>query len=59
MVAAAIRTIFAQPDAAHVARKVTEVATTVEERFPAVADQLTDAARRLITAVCMELHDEW
>jgi len=105
MVAAAIRTVFAQPDAAHVARQVDEVAATLQDRFPAVSAQLLDAAAdltafaafpeahwtkiwstnplerlngeikrrtrvvgifpndasalRLITAVCVELHDEW
>ena len=105
MVAAAVRTIFAQPDADHVTRQVAEVATTLEGQFPTVATQLLDtadeltafasfppgywtkiwstnplervnaeikrrtrvvgifpndaAALRLITAVCVEQHDEW
>ena len=105
MVAAAVRTIFAQPDAAHVTHQVGEVAATLESQFPAVAAQLLDAqddvcafatfpqahwtkiwstnplervngeikrrtrvvgifpndaaALRLITAVCVEQHDEW
>ena len=105
MVAAAVRTIFAQPDADHVTRQVAEVATTLEGQFPTVAAQLLDtadeltafasfppghwtkiwstnplervnaeikrrtrvvgifpndaAALRLITAVCVEQHDEW
>ena len=105
MVAAAVRTIFAQPDATHVTHQVSEVAATLEAQFPAVAAQLLDAqddvcafstfpqahwnkiwstnplervngeikrrtrvvgifpndaaALRLITAVCVEQHDEW
>ena len=105
MVAAMIRTIFAQPDAKHVERQLKEVATTLQRQFPQVADMLLDAAEditafrhfpvshwqkiwstnslerlnaeikrrtrvvgifpndaaalRLITAVCVEQHDEW
>ena len=42
MVAAAVRTIFAQSDADHVTRQVAEVATTLEGQFPTVAAQLLD-----------------
>lgn len=105
MVAAMVRTIFAQPDAEHVERQVKEVAATMQRQFPAVSDMLLDAAEditafrhfpvshwqkiwssnslerlnaeikrrtnvvgifpndaaalRLITAVCVEQHDEW
>ncbi|MHB2029333.1 MAG: IS256 family transposase [Acidimicrobiales bacterium] len=105
MVAAMIRTIFAQPDAEHVERQVKEVAATLKRQFSVVAEMLLDAAEditafrhfptnhwqkiwstnslerlnaeikrrtnvvgifpndaaalRLITAVCVEQHDEW
>lgn len=105
MVAAMVRTIFAQPDAKHVERQLKEVAATLARQFPHVADMLLDAAEditafrhfpvshwqkiwssnslerlnaeikrrtrvvgifpndaaalRLITAVCVEQHDEW
>ena len=105
MVAAAIRTIFAQPGEVHVTRQLGEVVETLRGSFPQVADQLDDdsadvcafasfpqshwtkiwstnplarlnaeikrrtrvvgifpndaAALRLITAVCVETHDEW
>jgi transposase-like protein len=105
MVAAMIRTIFAQPDAPHVERQLKEVAATMHKQFPQVEEMLLDAAEditafrhfpvahwqkiwstnslerlnaeikrrtnvvgifpndaaalRLITAVCVEAHDEW
>lgn len=105
MVAAAIRTIFAQPDAAHVRSQLGEVTRMLAPQFPEVASMLTDAAEdllafsvfplahwrklwstnplerlngeikrrtnvvgifpndaavvRLVTAVCVETHDEW
>jgi len=105
MVAAAARTIFAQPDAAHVRSQLVEVAHMLSPQFPDVAAMLTDAAEdllafanfplahwrkiwstnplervngeikrrtnvvgifpndaavvRLVTAVCVETHDEW
>lgn len=105
MVAAMIRTVFAQPDATHVDRQVREVAATMKRQFPLVNEMLLDAgeditafrhfptqhwqkiwstnslerlnaeikrrtnvvgifpndaaALRLITAVCVETHDEW
>ena len=105
MVAAMVRTIFAQPDAEHVERQVKEVAATMKRQFPLVTEMLEDAseditafrhfptnhwqkiwstnslerlnaeikrrtnvvgifpndaaALRLITAVCVEQHDEW
>jgi transposase-like protein len=105
MVAAAIRTIFAQPDARHARAQLDEVAHMLAGQFPDVADMLHDAAAdvlaftsfpiahwrkiwstnplervngeikrrtnvvgifpndaaivRLVTAVCVETHDEW
>ncbi len=105
MVAAMIRTIFAQPDAEHVERQLKEVAATTHSKFLRVEAMLLDAAEditafrhfpvahwqkiwstnslerlnaeikrrthvvgifpndaaglRLITAVCVEDHDEW
>ena len=105
MVAAAVRTIFAQPDAFHVRSQLAEVSRMLESQFPEVAAMLTDAAAdllafcdfppphwrkiwstnplervngeikrrtnvvgifpndaaivRLVTAVCVETHDEW
>ena len=105
MVAAMIRTIFAQPDASHVERQLKEVAATMKRQFSVVNEMLLDAdedltafrhfpanhwqkiwstnslerlnaeikrrtnvvgifpndaaALRLITAVCVEQHDEW
>ncbi len=48
MVAAAIRTIFAQPDATHVRSQLTEIVTTLEAQFPDVAAMLADAAEDLL-----------
>jgi transposase-like protein len=48
MVAAAIRTIFAQPDPAHVRSQLTEIVTTLEPQFPDVAGMLADAAEDLL-----------
>ena len=48
MVAAAIRTIFAQPDAAHVQAQLTEIATMLGRQFPAVAEMLEDAREDLL-----------
>lgn len=105
MVAAMVRTIFAQPDTTHVERQLKEVAATMKRQFPLVTEMLEDAneditafrhfptnhwqkiwstnslerlnaeikrrtnvvgifpndaaALRLITAVCVETHDEW
>ena len=105
MVAAMVRTIFAQPDGEHVERQVKEVTATMKRQFPLVTEMLEDAseditafrhfptnhwqkiwstnslerlnaeikrrtnvvgifpndaaALRLITAVCVEQHDEW
>lgn len=48
MVAAAIRTIFAQPDAAHVRRQLDEVTQMLAAQFPDVAQMLSDAAEDLL-----------
>jgi putative transposase len=48
MVAAAIRTIFAQPDATHVRSQLDEVARMLTVQFPDVAGMLTDAAEDLL-----------
>ena len=48
MVAAAVRTIFAQPDAAHVRSQLTEIVTTLQPQFPDVAVMLTDATEDLL-----------
>ncbi len=44
MVAAMVRTIFAQPDAEHVERQLKEVAATLQRQFGVVTDMLEDAA---------------
>jgi len=44
MVAAAIRTVFAQPDRAHVHSQLDEVARMLDGQFPDVATMLRDAA---------------
>lgn len=43
MVAAMVRTIFAQPDSGHVERQVREVAATIKRQFPLVTEILLDA----------------
>ena len=48
MVAAAIRTIFAQPDATHVETQFDEITTMLGRQFPVVADMLTDARADLL-----------
>jgi putative transposase len=48
MVAAAVRTIFAQPDAAHVRSQLDEVARMLDAKFPDVATMLRDAAEDLL-----------
>lgn len=48
MVAAAIRTVVAQPDAAHVRSQLGEVTAMLAEQFPDVAELLTDAAEDLL-----------
>jgi len=48
MVAAAIRTIFAQPDAEHVAAQLDEITSMLARQFPVVADMLHDARADLL-----------
>ena len=48
MVAAAIRTIFAQPDQAHVEAQFDEITSMLERQFPVVADMLQDARADLL-----------
>jgi putative transposase len=48
MVAAAVRTIFAQPDAAAVGEQFERVATMLEAQFPNVAAALNDAREDLV-----------
>jgi transposase-like protein len=48
MVAAAIRTVFAQPDAAHVRSQLSEVTRMLAPQFPEVASMLVDAAEDLL-----------
>ena len=48
MVAAAIRTIFAQPDEPHVRAQLDEVARMLDTKFPDVANMLRDAAEDLL-----------
>jgi putative transposase len=44
MVAAAIRTVFAQPDAAAVADQLGAIVDRLQSQFPQVASMLADAA---------------
>jgi transposase-like protein len=48
MVMAAIRTVFAQPDAGHVHRQLDEVVAMLEGQFPDVSTMLVDAADDLL-----------
>lgn len=48
MVAAAVRTVFAQPDAHHVRRQLDEVVAMLGAQFPDVAAMLADAAPDLL-----------
>lgn len=48
MVAASIRTIFAQPDAAHVRTQLTEIAGMLATQFPDVATMLIDTSEDLL-----------
>lgn len=57
MVAAASRTIFAQPDAAHVRSQLAEVTRMLGGQFPAVAPMLSEAAEDLLAfAAFAEAH---
>jgi transposase-like protein len=55
MVAAAIRTIFAQPDAKHVRTQLDEVASMLTGQFPVVAEMLTDAREDLLAFTAFPL----
>jgi putative transposase len=48
MVAAAIRTVFAQPDRDHVEAQFDEITTMLARQFPVVADMLGDARTDLL-----------
>jgi transposase-like protein len=48
MVAAAIRTVFAQPDAEHVRSQLDVIATMLGRQFPAVETMLRDAREELL-----------
>ncbi len=48
MVAAAVRTVFAQPDAVHVRSQLDEVTRMLEGQFPDVATMLGDAGEDLL-----------
>ena len=48
MVAAAVRTVFAQPDGTHVRRQLVEVADMLRGQFPDVAAMLTGAAEDVL-----------
>jgi len=48
MVAAAVRTVFAQPDAPHVRRQLDEVTRMLAGQFPDVATMLENAAEDLL-----------
>ena len=58
MVAAAVRTVFAQPDATHVRRQLDEVTAMLAGQFPEVATMLGDAAEDLL-AFCAFPQPHW
>lgn len=58
MVAAAIRTIFAQPDPAHVRSQLDEVTSMLAGQFPTVADMLADATEDLLAFTAFP-HAHW
>ena len=58
MVAAAIRTVFAQPDAAHVRSQLDEVTRMLGAQFPEVATMLIDASEDLL-AFCAFPQAHW
>jgi transposase-like protein len=58
MVAAAIRTIFSQPDAAHVHTQFEEITHMLGRQFPAVAAMLDDARAELL-AFCVFPQSHW
>ncbi len=48
MVAALVRTIFAQPDQVSARQQLEQVACTLQRRFPSVADSLREAAEEVL-----------
>jgi putative transposase len=52
MVAAAVRTIFAQPDAAHVCEQLDVIAGMLGRQFPALEAMLRDAADEVLAFTC-------
>ncbi|MDQ3146929.1 MAG: IS256 family transposase [Actinomycetota bacterium] len=58
MVAAAVRTVFAQPDAAHVRSQLTEVTRMLGSQFPEVATMLEEAGEDLL-AFCAFPQAHW
>ncbi|HUP87024.1 MAG TPA: IS256 family transposase [Acidimicrobiales bacterium] len=58
MVAAAVRTVFAQPDPQHVRRQLAEVADMLRSQFPDVAAMLTDAAEDILAFTAFP-HAHW
>jgi len=60
MVAAAVRTIFAQPDAAHVREQLEVIATMLGRQFPKVGTMLRGAADEVTAFADFPVaHDEW
>jgi putative transposase len=58
MVAAAVRTVFAQPDAGHVRSQLDEVTRMLSAQFPDVATMLADAAQDLLAFTSFP-HAHW
>jgi putative transposase len=58
MVAAAVRTVFAQPDADHVRSQLDEVTRMLHSQFPDVAAMLTDTTEDLL-AFCAFPQAHW
>jgi len=58
MVAAVIRTVFAQPDAAAVADQLDSIAAKLGRQFPAVETMLRDAAVDICAFAAFLISDE-
>jgi putative transposase len=58
MVAAAIRTIFAQPDAAHVHEQLEVIAGMLGRQFPKLETMLRDAAEELLAVTAFPV-SQW